>query len=451
VANRDYTISGPDGRTLTINGPDNAAPEQLRVAAERAFGTSASANVSRETPEPSMLDSIKQGAVNLGAGAVRGAGSIGATLLAPVDYAARKIGGVDLHIPGTPEDLRFQFGDVERRKSQDDALTQLVGSDPKALMYQGGKMSGEVVGTLGVGGPLGQLIGRAAPTLGRAVASGGFVAPGAGMATRMAGGAIQGAASAGLVNPEDAGTGAVIGGAAPAVIRGAAAAGAALRGAPIKPEVAALAQRAADLGIDIPADRIANSKPMNALAAGLNYVPLSGRAATETKMAEQLDRAVSRTFGQDSPNVTQALRKARTELGGEFDRVLKATPVKFDEQLLADIGEKQQAAAKELGSDLLRPIDNQINELLAKGESGVIDGQAAYNVKRQLDRLARGNTPTAYHAEQLKGVLMDALNRSLGPEAAQGFAKTRQQYGNMLELEKLAANGAEGTTRTCRS
>jgi hypothetical protein len=88
--------------------------------------------------------------------------------------------------------------------------------------------------------------------------------------------------------------------------------------------------------------------------------------------------------------------------------------------------------------------------LVSKGASGVIDGQAAYNIKRTLDRIGRGNTPTAYHALELKGVLMDALNRSLGPAEAQAFAQTRQQYGNMLALEKLAKNGVEGEISVAR-
>jgi hypothetical protein len=39
---------------------------------------------------------------------------------------------------------------------------------------------------------------------------------------------------------------------------------------------------------------------------------------------------------------------------------------------------------------------------------------------------------------------MDALNESLGAEKAAAFATTRKQYGNMIALEKIAKNGAEG-------
>jgi hypothetical protein len=405
----------------------------------------------RAPPEPSMLEKVGGAVRDTAAGAVRGAGSIGATLLYPVDK------GMDLYygdrgsnLTGLVTGQQPISRNEERRAAMDAGLQSLVGADPKSVAYSVGKIGGELAGTAGVGGPIGQLVGKIAPKLGAAVESAGMVAPGANLATRSAGAAINGGAAAGLVNPEDAGLGALIGGATPAVVTGAMKLGRAVAGGRVAPEVAALADRAKQLGIDIPADRIANNKVLNATASALNYVPFSGRAQVEETMAKQLDRAVTRTFGQNSENVTQALRKARTDLGAEFDRTLKSTPVAFDQQLLTDIAAKQQAAAKELGSDLLRPIDNQINELLAKGESGVIDGQAAYNIKRQLDRIAKSNTPTAYHAEELKGVLMDALNRSLGPQEAAKFATTRKQYGNMLELERLAQNGAEGGISAAR-
>ena len=218
----------------------------------------------------------------------------------------------------------------------------------------------------------------------------------------------------------------------------------------ISPEVADLAAKAKALGINIPADRLVDSRPLNAVASSLNYVPFSGRAGTEAAMNSQLNQALSRTFGQDSSNVTQALRKADTALGGEFERVLLTNKVAFDKTLLEDLSSVYNKAEAELGSDALKPIKSKIDEILAKGASGEIDGQAAYNIKRDLDRLGNTNNPNAWHALELKKKLMDALNRSLGPEQAAAFAQTREQYGNMLDLQKLARNGAEGEISVAR-
>lgn len=334
-----------------------------------------------------------------------------------------------------------------------------------------GEVGGNIVATLPVGGVLAGGMMKAAPTLVRAgasapvveglansLATSGFRAGATTGATNMlartAGGAVTGGVSSALVNPDSAGMGAAIGGLLPGATKVAGMAGSAMRnglaGSTVAPEVSALARRAAELGVDIPADRIANSKPLNALAASLNYVPLSGRAATEKGMESGLNKALSRTFGQDSDNVTMALRKADDQLGAKFESVLKNNKVNVDDALMARLGEIEQTADRELGADGMKAIKGQITELLDKGASGQIDGQAAYNIKRTLDRIGRRNTPEAFHAREMKGALMEALDRSIGPEQAAAFATTRKQYGNMLALERLAKNGAEGDISVAR-
>ena len=383
-------------------------------------------------------------------GLVRGAGSIGATLLSPFDA----LEGVIARYMGAPE-----LAPQDRRKGMDGGL-QAFGVNTDSTQFKTNKLMGEVAGTAGVGSLLskGAQAAGAAPSIVSGLRTGGLDVAGktgvAGLAARGATGAAAGGATAGLVNPEDVGAGAMIGGAIPVAAKVGGAtfrtAGSALRGAPVSPEVANLADRAKTLGIQVPADRIANSKPLNALAASLEYVPFSGRAATNDRMVSQLNTAVSKTFGQNTDNVTMGLRKAGTQLGGEFDRVLKSNTVAVDKQLFDDLAEHANQASKELGSDGARIIQNQIDEIIAKGQSGQMDGQAAYNIKKTLDRIGKRNSPEAFYALDLKRSLMEALNRSLGPDEAARFAKTRQQYGNMLALEKIAKNGAEGDISIAR-
>lgn len=404
--------------------------------------------------EPSKVDRFIQGAgqvaTDVGLGALRGAGSIGATILTPIDAIARKLG------------VQNDFvGRDDRREAMTQA-TQTMGANPDSWLYGGGKLAAEIAGTAGAGNalalPFKTLTSPAGQALYQGLQSGGLrvgelAGTTAGTAMRVGTGAATGGATAGLVDPEYVPTGMVVGGALPAAMQVAGKVGTAARNAifpQASPEVAALAKRAETLGIQVPADRLVNSNPLNAAASSLNYVPFSGRAQTERRMAEQLDAAVSRTFGQNSSNVTQALRKAEPALGGEFERVLSNTGVRFDQQFLGDVADVYNKASRELGDDALRPIKSAIDDLVNKGSSGVIDGKAAYNIKRDLDRIGNANTPTAWHALELKRKLMDALNRSLGPDEAAAFAKTREQYGNMLDIQKLAKHGAEGGISAAR-
>lgn len=432
-----FRITSPDGRTFDVTGPEGSTAEQALAQVQAQQGSPPEKPADTRPPLMARMQ-------NLGAGVIRGAGSIGATILTPYDLLA-----------GNTKSI----GNPERRAGMDNAL-QSLGVETDSTAYGAGKLGGEIAGTMGTGGALANLAGRvpgvaaAAPNALNALRTSGMV--GGPMATRAVAGAATGGASAGLVDPNSTGTGAVLGGVLPGAVKAVGAVGSKIGSAArsvmgqSSPEVVALANRAKELGIDIPADRLVNSKAMDAVASGLNYVPFSGRAATEARMAEQLNRAGSKLIGQDTPNMMKAIRAAGADLGAKFDTTLKSTGVAFDKQLLDDVSEVFNTAERELGGDSIKAIASQVDELLKKGESGVIDGQAAYNIKRTLDRIGQRNAPEAFHALELKGKLMDALNRSLGPDQAAAFAKTRQQYGNMLALEKLAKNGVEGEISVAR-
>lgn len=162
---------------------------------------------------------------NAAAGLVRGAGSIGATILAPRDalegFIARQMGAPEL----APQD---------RRAAMDGGLTQM-GAQTDSLAYKGGKLTGEIAGTAGAGGAVANTLAQvprvaaAAPNLLNAIRTGGLSAPGANLLTRSAGGAISGGATAGLANPEDFTSGVAFGGALPVAVKGAGVAGDLLR------------------------------------------------------------------------------------------------------------------------------------------------------------------------------------------------------------------------------
>jgi hypothetical protein len=146
-------------------------------------------------------------ALNLAGGLVRGAGSIGATLLRPFESAEEN---------------------AERRRQMTQGLASL-GADTDSLAFGAGKLGGEVAGTLPIGGLLGRGLMAAAPTaapLATALSTGGFRAGAAtrtgDIAARAAGGATVGGLSSLAVGDDaaiGAGAGAAVGLAAPAAMR----------------------------------------------------------------------------------------------------------------------------------------------------------------------------------------------------------------------------------------
>jgi hypothetical protein len=440
--------------------PQSAEQPQVETAADQAPPIAVQMPAHQAGRMGTLLDRLPANAGkelmgdlgNLAAGAGRGASSIGATLMAPYDIVKDAMAGKGMTLESN-----------RQRRAAVDEMMFALGANPESAAYKGGKLGTEILGTAGMGGALANTA-RALPGAAKiepfieSIGSGGFRVGGLtglpALATRGAGGAITGGASAGIVNPEDAGLGAMVGGAIPGAVsiagNSARGIGRALRGGEISPEVGMLAKKAQDLGISVPADRLVNSKPMNALAASLEYMPFSGRTATVDKMQSQLNRAVSRTFGQDSDNVTMALRKAQGDLGSKFDTVLQNNTVKVDPTFTQELADHAQRATSELESGQASIILKQIEEIAAKAPNGQIDGQAAYNIKKTLDRIGQRNSPEAWYAGDLKKSLMGALNRSLKPEDAAEFAKVRQQYGTMLDLKKMAQNGADGDISIAR-
>lgn len=196
--------------------------------------------------EPAPQKSIMRRTADELAGLVRGAGSIGATLMTPVDAAARAMGVQNSFV-----------GRTDRREAMDAALRDL-GADTESNAFAAGKIGGELAGTAGMGGALAKTAGAIpwlaskAPGLIQSLQASGM---GAGnLGTKMVAGAATGGASAGLIDPESADIGAAIGGAVPLLGR---AAGAAVDRIPrtlmqsaIKPTIKQLQTGASKTAID---------------------------------------------------------------------------------------------------------------------------------------------------------------------------------------------------------
>lgn len=183
-----------------------ATPEQPKAAPEQPSEIPIRRNQAEATG--SLLPSA-QTLGNIAAGALRGAGSIGATLIRPFETAEEN---------------------AARRRAMDEALASM-GAQPESTMYGVGKFAGEMAGTAGAGGALAipvKAAARFAPSVAAPIATaletGGLVAkvtgrPVSTAALRLGTGAATGAAGATLIEPtlSNIQTGATFGAAVPVV------------------------------------------------------------------------------------------------------------------------------------------------------------------------------------------------------------------------------------------
>lgn len=161
---------------------EQEAKYAARYAAEQAAkaGTSPAPKPAQNT-KPQDKSSVLGFLGDIGAGALRGASSIGSTIIAPFEAMFAGTG---------------QSGAKAARKDRLERVESGLkgfGADTESLPYQVGRISAEVAGTAGVG-----------PSV-----------PAAGLLGRMAQGAVSAGAGTAMTSPEDTGTGVALGAAIP--------------------------------------------------------------------------------------------------------------------------------------------------------------------------------------------------------------------------------------------
>lgn len=402
------------------------------------------------------VEGAAEGARDLGAGAVRGAGSIGATVLAPVDVVSDALDGKGL----TLESNR------QRREAMDSALADLTGADTNSTMYQAGKLGTEIAGTLPVGGLVGKGVQAAgAGRLGTAIASGGFrtgapaatnlAGRAADAAIRTAGGAISGGAQAALVDPEQAAGGALVGGVAPHAVRAAGvAADAAQRGvrgvvrgarAAVEPFTdpgrQAIAARALAKAADDPS-------VVQRLAGATELVP--GSAPTAAQVADNggiaaLERAIAARRPTEFADraVQQSTARARVveDIAGDAGKRELFTGAR--RKAAEDLYERAFAAPLVM-DDLPPAVRGEMSKLLKM--PAVQAGLRAARQNAQNYGMSIGNEGSVAGLHQAKLAMDDMiqeLSGATGAQANKAAAITAARDRLVTFIEKISPDYAE--------
>jgi hypothetical protein len=405
---------------------------------------------------PSYGQIVRDGVVNPGrdllAGAVRGAGSIGATLLAPYDIARSLSAG---EAPLTRN--------RQRRQDITGGL-QSLGADTDSMAFGAGKLGGEIAGTLGAGPAIAAGLTRAAPWIAAraaplldAIRTGGFSAGGQtglrALPARTAGGAVTGGAAAGAVNPEDAGTGAALGAALPGVVKATGTAGSAVGGV-FRPNInnAPLAERAINnYGIPLgPAD-ISASRFTKATRSVLNDAPFTAGIGERQGAAVQqrFNRAVGDTFGANSDTLTlDVLDAAKQRMGAEFDRIWGQNTLAVDSQLMQQLMVLQQRAAKlprSEGASLNAELQDLMQKMTTDAAGNVvIPGDVANKFQSYIRRRAEGSQGLRNELTDLRRSIISAFNRGVSPADAAALTNNRTQYKAFKTVEPLMARAEAG-------
>lgn len=477
-----YKITAPDGNSYNVTAPDGASEQEVLAYAQKNYKMAAKPKqpTNAETPAPSFGDKLIQGAANLFGGGLRGAGSIGSTILAADDLAGNLSPVNALRniatnaIQGKPalNNVADVSGVMNRDAARREDITQGLeefGIDRNAKAFKAGKLGTEIAGTLGTGGAIANtartvlpaaVATKAAPIL-NAIQSGGMTTGASGlnaaanMGTRIAGGAVAGGASAGLVNPEDATTGAVIGGVLPPALKMFGSVGGALNrvisGAKQPEELAAAINQARGAGFVIPPTQ-ANPTLANRVLEGISGKLTTAQNAS-AKNREVFNSLASKSLGLPAetkltPELLQGIRKEAGDAYGAIANSGMVQPKQSYFKALDDIAKPYVTAMQGFPNAKPSPVLDLIESL----KSPQFDASSAVAKIKELrsaadDAFRTGNTDIARASKSAASELESALESHLQdigqPELLKSFKDARQLIAKTYSVEK-ALNPVSG-------
>jgi hypothetical protein len=196
-------------------------------------------------------------------------------------------------------------------------------------------------------------------------------------------------------------------------------------------------------GVDLDVAQRTGSSGAQRLRSALTDNPLTNPKQVDfaDKQARQFTRAVLRTIGADSDDVSaDVLNKARKTVGDTIESAAKSNPARLDQQLVSEIQNiVKQAPDQGLDDASLRGLVRNVKRIVesAQRNQGSIPGDVFTSVRSNLSKLSV-KAPLARDIEQ---ALMDALDRAGGNSGALKQALAR--YRNIKIIEGAIDKGTD--------
>jgi len=213
---------------------------------------------------------------------------------------------------------------------------------------------------------------------------------------------------------------------------------------------AELAKRAEELGINLKATQVSSSPLLKKYDQVSGMLPFSGAQGTSDTQIQQFTRAVSRTMGLDTSELTpQVVEDQRQLVGKSIGNIYKNSTVKVDQPFAQDLTRVANDAQVTHTDNELKPVYNQIKNVVSKiNQNGEISGEAFHGLSKYnvtLSKAQQSSNPNiANSANQIYNALDDLLERNLPPDQLASLRQAKSQYKSIKTVEPLVDQSAEG-------
>ena len=416
-----YNVRGPDGTVHVVEGPDGASPSDIEAFAASSIPKAAAApKDTMAAPDPSAGGST----LNL-AGFDTG--------IKTPQWLDRGLSGAGKSVADTINGIKQLTGnrsqaDIDEQKRLD-----------KPLMDTGAGVTGNVAGAVAQLALPMSIAGKVAPVINAATKASPF-------ATAAATGGLFGATQP--VATGDSRTGNALRDAAGGIVGQGIASGVGrlANGASdlIAPEVKALYDKAAAMGIPVSAAQLGDSTFVKTLQSTLAKLPFSGARAAQAEQQGAFNSAVSRTTGENTPKVdSEMYAQAKQRIGASFNDLSARNSLNVTPTLANDLGSVSSDATKFGTSDTARTVGNAIDDIMSKADpvTGKIPGAAYQSFDSAMGKLTRGGDEKAHYIGQVRDAVRAAMDDSISPTDQAAWQTARSQYASLKTIRDLIAKG----------
>jgi hypothetical protein len=206
-------------------------------------------------------------------------------------------------------------------------------------------------------------------------------------------------------------------------------------------------------GVPLTAGQRTGSRSLQYAESALGDAPFSGGSASKvmSNQAEAFTAAALNRIGEDATRATpEVIDRAFDRIGGVFNRVAQNNTIPLDQRLLGDLSDAWSNYSSVVAPSQMAPVvKNMIGDVLdmAGKNNGQLSGAAYQAMRTKLGQVLRSTTsPELKQAVgDIQSALDDALARNASPNDLAAINQARQQYRNLMVIQR-AATGAGSQT-----
>jgi hypothetical protein len=194
--------------------------------------------------------------------------------------------------------------------------------------------------------------------------------------------------------------------------------------------------------------QVTDSKFLQTLASAAKYLPFSGSGAAKSAQQGAFNRALAGQIGQNSDTLSdQVLANAAQDIGNRYNDLFGRNTISLNGSDASKLTDIINNATKFGGSDVGKIIGNHVDTIVNNlDQNGSMPGRLyqAIRTDQLLPAEQSANPALGQYLRQVRGVLQDAANRSIGPQDAAELSNLNGQYNSLKILQKAINNRAAG-------